>query len=162
MKIELKNIKHAAFASQETECFTATVYIDGQRCGEVSNEGHGGCNSYHPHDLHDKLNAYAATLPDVDVPTSGPKPLTIKQDADILVGDILADELERRQLKRLCGRSTLFRLKSETYQRGEWRTVKARFSPDVRAHLARKYGADIAEILNETLNGSKQPCTARQ
>jgi hypothetical protein len=43
MKITLKNFKHAAFASQETYCFEATVYIDGKKAGIASNEGHGGC-----------------------------------------------------------------------------------------------------------------------
>lgn len=32
-RVTLRNIKHAAFASQETECFNATVYIDGVKEG---------------------------------------------------------------------------------------------------------------------------------
>lgn len=43
MQITLKNFKHAAFASQETYCFEATVYIDGKKAGIASNDGHGGC-----------------------------------------------------------------------------------------------------------------------
>ena len=42
MKIELKNIKHAEFASEETHCYTASLYIDGKRVGTVGNDGHGG------------------------------------------------------------------------------------------------------------------------
>jgi hypothetical protein len=45
MKVELKNVKYSAFASQETHCFEATVYIDGKRVGTVSNEGYGGPDS---------------------------------------------------------------------------------------------------------------------
>ena len=48
MKLELKNVKHAAFASQETHCFEATLYVDGKRFATVSNEGHGGCNYEYP------------------------------------------------------------------------------------------------------------------
>ena len=48
MKITLKNIKYAAFASQETSCFEATIYLDGKRLCIVSNEGRGGCDDYQP------------------------------------------------------------------------------------------------------------------
>jgi hypothetical protein len=66
MKIELKNVKYAAFASQETSCFEATVYIDGKRAGKVRNEGHGGPNiwdNYDTFDIVDRLDAHAETLP---------------------------------------------------------------------------------------------------
>ena len=41
-KIELKNLKTAEFASEETHCFEATVYLDGKRFCIASNQGHGG------------------------------------------------------------------------------------------------------------------------
>ena len=47
MKITLKNFKHANFASEETYCFEATVYIDGQKAGHASNSGHGGSTDVH-------------------------------------------------------------------------------------------------------------------
>lgn len=46
IKITLKNLKYAAFASQETACFAATVYVDGKRLCTARNEGHGGGDSY--------------------------------------------------------------------------------------------------------------------
>lgn len=45
--ITLKNLKHAAFASDETECFEATVYVNSKPFCTVSNDGRGGCNMYH-------------------------------------------------------------------------------------------------------------------
>jgi len=42
MKITLKNVKHMPSMSQETECFTATVYVDGKKFCTVENGGHGG------------------------------------------------------------------------------------------------------------------------
>ena len=33
-RIALKKFKHAAFASRETLCFTATIYLDGREVGE--------------------------------------------------------------------------------------------------------------------------------
>ncbi len=47
MKIELKNVHYAAFASEETSCYSASLYVDGTKIGTVSNDGHGGCDSFH-------------------------------------------------------------------------------------------------------------------
>ena len=41
-KLEVKNISHYARGSEETPCYNATVYINGKKAIEVSNEGHGG------------------------------------------------------------------------------------------------------------------------
>ena len=49
MKIDLKNLKFAEFASQETNCFSATVYIDGVKATTISNDGHGGPNRVMSH-----------------------------------------------------------------------------------------------------------------
>lgn len=46
MEITVKNVKIAQFASEETLCFEATVYIDGKRTFVASNDGRGGCNRY--------------------------------------------------------------------------------------------------------------------
>lgn len=48
MNIELKNIKYSAFASHETHCFQATLYVDGKRTATVSNDGNGGCDLVEP------------------------------------------------------------------------------------------------------------------
>lgn len=42
----LKNIRRMPSLSEETEAFTATVYVDGKRTALASNHGHGGCNFY--------------------------------------------------------------------------------------------------------------------
>lgn len=42
MKLELKNIKHANWASEETQCYDAVLYVDGDPFLMVSNEGRGG------------------------------------------------------------------------------------------------------------------------
>jgi hypothetical protein len=48
MKIELKNFKHAVFASEETLSLTASVYVDGTRMFTASNSGHGEENRIYP------------------------------------------------------------------------------------------------------------------
>ena len=48
MKIELKNIYYAEFASFETSCYKATIYIDGKKVGTVNNDGQGGTDNVQP------------------------------------------------------------------------------------------------------------------
>ena len=61
MKIELKNIKHSAFASQETHCYEAALYIDGKRWGIVGNDGYGGSD----YQYKDIKKPHAASLDDI-------------------------------------------------------------------------------------------------
>ena len=44
----LTNIKYAAFASEETNCFQAKIKIGGKVVAECHNSGHGGCTDIHP------------------------------------------------------------------------------------------------------------------
>jgi hypothetical protein len=49
MKLELKNIKHTAWASEETHCYQASLYVDGKPVAIVSNDGHGAADRDYPH-----------------------------------------------------------------------------------------------------------------
>lgn len=48
LTVELKNVKFFPTMSEETPCFQASVYIDGERIGEASNRGYGGMTDVHP------------------------------------------------------------------------------------------------------------------
>jgi hypothetical protein len=48
MKIELTGIEHSERMSEETSCYSAFLIIDGKKIGTVSNDGHGGCDSFRP------------------------------------------------------------------------------------------------------------------
>lgn len=113
MKIELRSIKHSAFASQETNCFEATVYIDGKKAGTVHNSGHGGCHFYYPRTLQERLDEHAKTLPaivceDMKDPHDPSKPFTYQPDADSVIDRLLTDHLIERDLKRALGKRILF------------------------------------------------------
>jgi len=112
MKIELKNVKHSEFASHETNCFEASVYIDGVRAGIVENDGQGGCNRYHPYELEIKINDYAKTLPPVVTSMKDPhdssKTFTYDQDADAVIDDLLTDHLYSKDLKRALAKKIMY------------------------------------------------------
>jgi hypothetical protein len=46
MKIELKQIKYSDWASEETSCFQANIYLNGKKVGFCNNDGKGGSTSY--------------------------------------------------------------------------------------------------------------------
>lgn len=48
MKIELKKIKYSPELSEETNAFTAQIWVNGIFCGTASNRGHGGCTELNP------------------------------------------------------------------------------------------------------------------
>tara|TARA_R110002167_G_scaffold255320_1_gene461741 strand:+ start:136 stop:648 length:513 start_codon:yes stop_codon:yes gene_type:complete len=74
MKLELKNIKHTQWASEETHCYQAALYVDGKPVAIVSNDGHGGCDRDYDHPKFKgdyratmkAVHAYFKTLPNTD------------------------------------------------------------------------------------------------
>lgn len=101
--VTLKKVSYAEFASEETSCFRAEVYINGKHEGSVSNDGHGGSNCYTPWSLEQRLDAIAGTLPDhVDEQfLIDGAPMVLKMDADLLIGDLFDAWQIERQTKKL-------------------------------------------------------------
>jgi len=107
MKVELKNVKHAAWNSQETACFSAKVYIDGRCAGTVSNDGHGGPDDYAPWELRDRLTEWAKTLPPFKSPFSDdPEPMSA-HNAETAIGDLLDAFLAAHDFKRLIAKAVV-------------------------------------------------------
>lgn len=133
MKIELKNIKHSEFASQETHCFQATIYIDGKKVGTVENQGHGGCDSVHPHQVAQQIDDYAKTLPktvcDFIDPDTG-KPAEIEQSHETIFGEIVNNWLVAKDLKRAMSKRVLYLKDGRVYVSGSMA------SDDLRRYLS--------------------------
>jgi hypothetical protein len=137
VKIELRKIKIAKFASEETLCFEAEVWIDGEKCGTTGNAGHGGGNRYQPHTLGEKLEAHARTLPDLQS-EYGP----LKMNADLLVSELVDDHLEKKDLERLLKRRIVF---ESRHKPNLWEAKKTGAAGEVEAFAKRP---DVARVLN--------------
>ena len=107
MKVEIKNVKYSQFASRETNCFEATVYIDGKRMGTVSNEGHGGPNDYDSRELVEALTEHTKTLSTRTWRLDG-EALEVPPDIDTAIDDLLMAYLYARDLKRDLSKRVLF------------------------------------------------------
>ena len=134
MKIELKNIKHSEFASHETNCYQATIYIDGKRVGTVENQGYGGCDFVHPPSVAHQINEYAKTLPKrvckfID-PDTG-KLAELEQDCETIFGELVNDWLIAKDLKRALSKRVLF-----TKEDGNIYQTKAMASDALKRYLS--------------------------
>ena len=129
MKIELKSFKHAEFASHETHCYEATVYVDGKRAFYASNDGRGGADFYEP--LHSKrkdpkearsefdvvmakIEAHCATLPKWGSEFAIEDNMDV--DIEILIGDIINKKLTSKELKKSLKNKVLFVNENGIYQ----------------------------------------------
>lgn len=138
MKIELKNLKYSAFASHETDCFEATLYVDGKKSGRVWNDGQGGSHGYEDWEVAKKIDAYAKTLPEVDISEyfNDGETHTIPQSAETLIAELVQHWLQKKQ----CANKVMYRIPTHTYKNDEWHVIKEKFTPEVRARLVAKYG----------------------
>ena len=135
MKLELKAIKHTEWASEETHCYQASLFVDGKPVAIVSNDGHGGCDRDYDHpkfkgDYRATMNAvheYFKSLPNEPSEWSEDG---FAQSLEGWCGDQVNDWLSTRELKRkfkshvlvqLKGKEGIFQTKFHpTVTKGEW------------------------------------------
>ncbi len=102
MNITLKNIKHAEFASHETNCFTANIYLDKKKIGEAENDGHGGETILHfvSSAVENAFRAFCkAQLP---LKTEwGPVEMTAELYVEMLLEVYLKEREEKKMQKRV-------------------------------------------------------------
>ena len=150
MKIELKNFNHAAFASEETLCFSASVYVDDIRTFEVSNSGKGEENRIMPV----KGKSMAAIHPVQEWVSQQPKvklsdSMEVKDDLDFYLSRLANREVVKKQLKSTLKKHVLI---FEPNDQMDLRQFASAFKPtDIsdkhRQHLKRLYPGCV--ILND-------------
>jgi hypothetical protein len=114
MKLELKNIKHTSWASEETHCYQASLYVDGKPVAIVSNDGHGGADRDYPHPKF--KGDYRAQMRDVSRYFSGLRrtavtewsPEGMEQCLEFWCADQVNDWLSARELKSKLRKEFLF------------------------------------------------------
>jgi len=103
MKIELKNIHHSLQLSEETEAFTANIYINGTHAGYAKNSGHGGPTDYY-HDnekgreLIREAEAYCKTLPDKQYPKDEyMEAFSVPMNLENYIDELLNNYVEKKE-----------------------------------------------------------------
>ena len=125
MKVELKNLKHSEFASHETNCFEATIWLNGKRAFFAQNDGHGGADYYAPLEnqersefnglLNDLIN-HCLTLPKWGSEFGGEDSMDVTPE--ILIGNIVNEMLDAKKLKKSLNKKVLFVNENGIYQTG--------------------------------------------
>ena len=116
-KIEIKNVKHAEFASQETHCFECTVYVDGKRAFKAHNTGQGGETGFDPiqpnnHHEYSALNELIKeTFPPYHFEMSGENH-THPADLEGVINDLLEEHLRFKDFKKML-KKIAFKRKGE-------------------------------------------------
>ncbi len=159
MNIELKNIKHFPSLSEETEAFTANIYINGVQAGHAKNNGHGGSTDYYHNDekgreLIHQAEAYCKGLPDKQFPKDQYMeafsiPMSLEQYIDDLVNSYIEKKEQAgfaKKMNKAMERGIVFGIAGESF------TTLAFTSPFVKV-LAHPKAAEIIKnaIINKVL-----------
>lgn len=115
MEITLKNIKIADFLSQETTAYIATLYIDGRKIGTVENDGHGGCDLFHPENGQDSYKRF-------DAAEAWSKAAT-GDDLEMVCAKLLDDYETAKDLKRLLKSKILYTKDGDLFEM-RWRNCR--------------------------------------
>lgn len=104
MKIELKNIHYSAQLSEETNAFSAALYIDGFKAGVVANHGRGGSTDYRAttqkgKELLAQAEIYCGTLPPFTYSYEG-KENRIAMDLEMYLEQIVDDHVKGKELQK--------------------------------------------------------------
>ena len=142
MNVTLKALKVNKSFSEETTCFTANIYVDGKKAGTARNRGCGGPTQidFNDRKMHDKFNAYCATLPETKWG---------KVSDENFIDDLVYEMSVLADYKRVCRTKTAYRLKGGS--KTDYWCMSTKYSPKVKAWLENKYGDKLIEIINETI-----------
>jgi len=109
MKIELKKIKHYPKLSEETEAFTAELYVDDKKVADVRNDGRGGCNFCYSYDKNSRsiikqAEEFCKTLPPVtsDYEDVGDLPMDLDFKISLLLGEYLEEKERKKHEQKLA------------------------------------------------------------
>ena len=148
MKLEMKNVKFAEFASEETNCYSADIFVNGKKAIHVSNNGHGGCDYQTPikpfsHTVVEEVNEWCKN----NLPKWGGKEYEFDADLESWCGDKLNLHLISKKLKRLLKKKVLFVNPKDNaiYEMG-WKKTKI-LTPKHFEYF-KNNNSDVKEILN--------------
>jgi len=144
MKIELKALKYSDFASQETHCFQANIYIDGKMKGTADNDGRGGMTTIRPWQLHNEIKLYTDKIPP-KVYTYGDQSMTLEASPDSYIDELVTLALHEKDLKRAMKTRILFTRGKQVFETQKFDAAKLKAAvnhPQVREKL------DADQILN--------------
>lgn len=147
MKLQMKAIKHAEFASEETYCYEGKVYLDGKLFAYVSNDGRGGADRLYGDDAFEgnfwdkikEVDAYLKTLPNMKTEFG-----ELEYTFELWCHEQVTDWLIRKDMKKMLSKNALFLADGKLMSYG----YKGRAKPDARLFSELLRQEPKAKILN--------------
>ena len=140
MSFSIKALRVNRSLSEETLCFSASLYHKGRRVGHLKNRGHGGPNEI------DFLSKLAET--DALKAACSSKPDATTQECWGMLhhqlDQLVHETYQTQQYKDWCRHKTVFR----SMDQPDWSQIAAKYSEKVAAYIRDQY-PDTVEILNE-------------
>ena len=129
MKLEIKNIRYFPTRSEETNNFTADIYVDGVKVGRADNTGQGGPTTYYviKNELVGKLKAaekYAGSSPPTKT-SFGDKSFDIESNLEWVIDTAVEDFIKNKEMIKFNKAKERAMLKGLVYSDNEtsFRTV---------------------------------------
>ncbi len=148
MNLTIKSYKRVAKLSEETDCFTCDIYLDGKKVGQASNRGNGGCNDYYWTDrtIGQSIENWAKTQPtEFEF-----------EKLDQIISKLTALVEVVNTLKRRTKNTTWFRLTGDKV--GAWHVIKHPYEPKVKEQLIKLHGDKLECIANEDFEKAATFC----
>ena len=128
-KIEVKNISYYARGSEETPCYNATVYVNGFKAIEVSNDGCGGCDRQHTYPemergLLRKVNEYCVEKFGQETWEYNGKTYSTDLDLEHYCHQELYKHLDTKLLKRNMKKNIMFFRDENDIKNGQYTLAK--------------------------------------
>lgn len=156
MVIELKNLKHYPRLSDETNAFSADLYVDGKKAADCSDDGRGGCirfETYHyGNELYNKAVAYCKTLPPVTGDDGRGGTYSLEMDLELFVGEIVMNDLVEKDKKRFKTKMEKDMKKYILYGTEEYYTMRGWVSITIDEMLKKPKGK---EVIQKTIDDIK-------
>lgn len=152
----LRGVKHFEAGSEETECFVATLYVNGKKLAYCENDGHGGSTNvrFFPETckLEEKIEAFLKTQPKIK-----PEGYDFELDLDLeyIVDDLLEKYLqakEHQKMMRKTEKALLFKEKGGGHYLISWKDKKVTIDTLLKMPNGRQSIKNIIE--RETAKGA--------
>jgi len=136
MNIQLKNLKIVQSLSEETTCYSATVYVDGKKAFYAANRGCGGADEYHPIEvaLFNAASAWAKAQPPRKF-----NDMELASDLELVISDLITEHLVQQDAKRLLKKIAFV-------ENGKVFTINQQYAPQLHDKILARHPKAI--ILN--------------
>lgn len=121
---ELKKVQHAEFRSEETNCFSADLYVNGKKLADCGNAGQGGSTDvrFYPEMrvLGNEIEKFLETQPKI---TPEGYDFELDLDLEYIVDHLLAKHLEGKffdKLRKQTNKFLIFKASDTFYPQYRW------------------------------------------